>query len=116
MMRIAYLSIDSKNPRQLASFWGQLLHADVTTEGDEAWLKAETDHGDGYVGLLFVQSDEPKHGRNRLHLELAPDDHDAQVARAISLGATQLSAPSEDSAWSVLSDPEGNEFLVLQLH
>ena len=116
MLRIAYVSIESANPRQLAGFWGQLLNADVTTEGDEAWLKAETDHGDGYVGLLFVHNEEPRAAKQRIHLELAPDDYEAQLDRAISLGAHRVAPETSDEPWTVLTDPEGNEFLILQFH
>lgn len=115
MLRIAYVTIDCENPRQLAGFWGQLLNADVTTEGDEAWLTAATDHGNGYVNLLFVKKDTPHLTKNRVALELAPDDYEAQVDRATKLGA-QLVPEDGDEPWTTFTDPEGNEFSILQFH
>lgn len=117
MLRIAYVTIDAKNPRQLAGFWGQLLNADVTTEGDEAWLTAATDHGNGYVNLLFVQNDTGHKSKNRLHFDLAPDDYEAQIDRALHLGAQKADiGQTGEEPWTVLSDPEGNEFCILQHH
>ena len=115
MLRIAYITIDSEQPRQLAAFWGQLLNADVTTEGDEAWLTAATDHGNGYVNILFVQNSDAKVAKNRLHLDLAPDDYQAQIDRALHLGATKADVgQTGEEPWTVMADPEGNEFCILQ--
>lgn len=117
MLRIAYVTVDCENPRQLAGFWGQLLNADVTTEGDEAWLTAATDHGNGYVNLLFVKKDTPHLAKNRVTLELAPDDYEAQVERATKLGAHLVAAAAgADDPWTTFTDPEGNEFTILQFH
>lgn len=53
--------------------------------------------------------------KNRLHIDLAPDDRDAEVARLESLGATRIDVgqTTSDNTWVVLADPEGNEFCVL---
>jgi hypothetical protein len=56
---------------------------------------------------------EPKTMKNRLHLDLRPDDRDAAVARLIELGATRADIGQGEQSWVVLRDPEGNEFCVL---
>ena len=55
----------------------------------------------------------PKLGKNRLHFDLVPDDHDeqAEVERLISLGAKRIDLGLGDR-WAVLADPDGNEFCV----
>ena len=67
--------------------------------------------------LVFVPVAEGKEVKNRLHLDLAPhtsDDRDAEIARLIELGAGRVDVgqPS-DATFTVLADPEGNEFCVL---
>jgi len=52
--------------------------------------------------------------KNRLHIDLAPDDRDAEVERVVALGATRADIGQNDEVtWVVLADPEGNEFCVL---
>ena len=55
--------------------------------------------------------------KNRLHIDLNPDDGDAEVARLMALGATRADVgQGPDVTWVVLADPEGNEFCVLRRH
>ncbi|GAA1432935.1 VOC family protein [Streptomyces thermospinosisporus] len=65
--------------------------------------------------LLFQRVPEPKTVKNRLHLDLHPGEgrREAEVARLEELGASvqrQVREPS--GAWTVMLDPEGNEFCV----
>ena len=56
---------------------------------------------------------EPKVGRNRLRLELAPShpsDLQAEVDRLVSLGAAALNLGQVSVGWTEMSDPDGNEF------
>jgi hypothetical protein len=67
------------------------------------------------VTWLFVRVPEPKTAKNRLHLDLAADDADAEVARLVGLGATHVADRDEFGyRWTVMSDPEGNELCVAQ--
>ncbi len=65
-------------------------------------------------GILFLAVDEPKHGKNRLHLDVRPDDQAAEVERLLAHGASRIDVGQGDVSWVVLADPEGNEFCVLQ--
>ncbi len=68
-------------------------------------------------GLVFVPVAEGKAVKNRLHIDLAPhtsDDREAEIARLIASGATRVDVgQGDDVSWTVLADPEGNEFCVL---
>ena len=68
-------------------------------------------------GLVFVPVPEGKQVKNRLHIDLAPhidQDRDAEIAALIERGATRIDVGQhEDVTWTVLADPEGNEFCVL---
>jgi len=69
-------------------------------------------------GLIFVRVPEGKTAKNRLHLDLAPhitDDRDALIESLLARGATRVDVGQDESmvSWSVLADPEGNEFCVL---
>ncbi|MFE6866921.1 VOC family protein [Kitasatospora sp. NPDC057692] len=65
--------------------------------------------------ILFQRVPEPKQDKNRLHLDLhpGPDARAATVARLESLGATTLREVAEPGgSWTVMQDPEGNEYCV----
>jgi hypothetical protein len=68
---------------------------------------------DRLPGLLFVRVPEEKTTKNRLHLDLRPDDRDTEVQRLLALGATRAEMEQGEQSWVVLTDPEGNEFCVL---
>ena len=57
----------------------------------------------------------PKAEKNRLHLDIVPDDRDqlAEVDRLVALGATRMDIGQGDADWVVMADPDGNEFCVL---
>ena len=67
---------------------------------------------------MFVPVREGKTVKNRLHLDLAPyvtDDREALIESLLARGATRVNVGQEESevSWTVLADPEGNEFCVL---
>jgi len=117
-LRIQCLSIDANDPHTLASFWQQTLGWRRTyEEPDEVVLEppAELATNGLYPDLLFLRVPEEKAGKNRLHLDLRPDDRDAEVARIEGLGATRVDVgQGPEVTWVVLADPEGNEFCVLR--
>jgi hypothetical protein len=68
--------------------------------------------------LVFVPVPEGKTLKNRLHLDLAPhitDDRAALIDALLAQGATRGNIGQDEpkTSWTVLADPEGNEFCVL---
>jgi hypothetical protein len=70
------------------------------------------DPRDRDVELVFVFVPEAKAVKNRVHLDLGANDMDAEVQRLVALGAHRLERVKE---WTVMRDPEGNEFCVIQV-
>ena len=63
--------------------------------------------------LAFQQVPEPKTVKNRVHLDLGAADPEAFITRATGLGATRLADHDLTGIhWTVMADPEGNEFCV----
>ena len=65
--------------------------------------------------ILFQAVPEPKTVKNRVHLDLlvGPEAHDAEVERLVGLGATVVGDhDGDDGRWTLMTDPEGNEFDV----
>ncbi|MFD8915954.1 VOC family protein [Streptomyces sp. NPDC059575] len=111
---IRHVTMDSADPYVLATFWAKVLGgslADDDFPGDpEAVVTAAA------ATLLFVRNDERKTVKNRVHLDLQPQDRtrDEEVERLLSLGATLQGdhRRPDGSGWVTLLDPEGNEFCV----
>ena len=119
-----FLTIDCRNPMEVARFWEQALPAyeilvddddeDDSDEAEEVILLPKDRRG---PKILFVGDGEgEKVGKNRLHFDLRPEaDRDAEVARLEGLGAKRVDiGQGADVTWVVMADVEGNEFCVLR--
>jgi hypothetical protein len=54
--------------------------------------------------------------KNRVHVDLLADDRDREIARLLGLGATRGADHDKwGQSWTVMADPEGNEFCIAQL-
>jgi predicted enzyme related to lactoylglutathione lyase len=105
------VTIDCAQPRRLADFWSALLGFKITFESDDE--VAIERHDESGPALLFIKVPDSKISKNRIHLDLNPDDQAAEVGRAKELGATDVDIGQQDVSWIVLADPEGNEFCIL---
>jgi len=117
-VRIQCLCIDTTDPGALATFWEQALGWRRTfDEPDEVCIEPpEGSREDGVVpDLLFLRVPETKAGKNRLHIDLRPEDQAAEVERLEQLGASRADVgQGAEVTWIVMADPHGNEFCVLR--
>jgi len=117
-VRIQCLCIDTTDPSALATFWEEALGWRRTfDEPDEVCIEPpEGSREDGVVpDLLFLRVPETKVVKNRLHIDLRPDDQAAEVARLEQLGAKRTDVGQRgDVTWIVMADPHGNEFCILR--
>jgi len=112
MMHIDMVTIDCDEPRKLAEFWTAVLDTSIETDfdGDYVVLAASREGG---VRLGLQRVPEPRTGKNRVHLDTMVPDRAAEVSRLVDLGARVLDEHGYPGfAWTVLADPEGNEFCV----
>jgi predicted enzyme related to lactoylglutathione lyase len=109
---VRHITIDCADPYKIASFWAEVVGTTVHPDDQP---------GDGEIGLLdsnllFIQVPESKTVKNRVHVDLQPQDRtrDEEVERLLSLGATLTAdfRKPDGTGWAVLNDPEGNEFCV----
>jgi predicted enzyme related to lactoylglutathione lyase len=108
--------VDCADLKRAATFWSAVLgYADAG--GDSATYRSVLPVDGFGIELLLQRTDDAKHGKNRLHLDLRTRDLDAEVSRVMELGATrQTTDPIEEHGWlwHILADPDGNEFCILQ--
>jgi predicted enzyme related to lactoylglutathione lyase len=110
-----HIVIDTHDLPGLARFWSEVLgwrilsqrQREVVIGADEA----------APVGICFMPVTETKVVKNRVHLDLTcgPEDRDAEIERIIAIGARRVDiGQAGDESWTVLADPEGNEFCVVR--
>ena len=113
-VRLYQVVVDADDPARLARWWAQVLGYHVLYETESEVIIGVAP--DRYPGIAFVPVPRSKRTKSRLHLDLDPDDFEAEVARVVALGATPADAGQGDAPWAVLADIEGNEFCVLTPH
>ncbi len=126
-LRCYAVVVDSHDIAAQARWWAEVLGWRIVYEDtDEAVIipgfastdpVAAEDWERQPQGLIFVPVPEDKTVKNRLHIDLAPhtsQDRNAEISRLLEMGATLAEIGQGDELpWTVLADPEGNEFCVL---
>jgi predicted enzyme related to lactoylglutathione lyase len=111
---LSTVTFDCADAAGLARFWAAALEWDVAPDpsADFAAVGGPRRPRDA-PSLMFVRVPEGRTAKNRVHLDLAAADLDAEEARLVSHGAEVVHRRSEDGdSWVTFRDPEGNEFCV----
>src|SRR5215831_18095629 len=106
--------VDSPDPAALARFW-ELASGWVRSRSNDDFAALRSPQGVGPY-LEFLRIDDPKTVKNRVHPDVAPhqgEDRAAAVKVLEAAGAVPAGIGQGDVSWTVLADPQGNEFCVL---
>lgn len=121
MARLREIVIDADHPAALARFWAAALEGYAVRAYDDEEIARlaglgftpETDptvmvDGPGPT-LCFQRRAGPRPARNRIHLDVSAVDQEEEVSRLSALGARLV---RHAGGYTVLRDPEGNNFCV----
>ena len=97
------LAVDTRDPEAQARWWGEVFGVQPANTGESFWWIGDVP-GMPFESIVFDPVPEPKTVKNRIHWDVYGD---VDFLRA--QGATLL---AELPRWTVLADPEGNEFCV----
>lgn len=106
-----HITFDCSDAARIADFWSSVLDeaVDPGASPDFATITSRTS-----ASWMFVKVPEPKSVKNRVHVDLATEDFEAELERVTGLGATRVADHDEGGTrWTTLRDPEGNEFDVV---
>ncbi len=106
LVRPFALCVDSADPIPLATWWAEALGGTLGDgpDGNPRWLHGAA----GMHGLVmkFIPVDDERVVKNRCHWDVTTDD----VGLLVAAGATVLRPRDDEIGWTVMADPEGNEF------
>jgi hypothetical protein len=110
-----HIVVDTHDLPALARFWASALRWQILSERPREVVIGPA--VDAPIGMCFMPVDDRKAVKNRVHLDLTTEagDRDDEIARLIGLGARPADVgQTGEESWTVLADPEGNEFCVVR--
>jgi catechol 2,3-dioxygenase-like lactoylglutathione lyase family enzyme len=117
-VRFAQWTLDVRDVDLMIDFWSRALGYPEVDRGEDgsAMLRPPAGSSREVPNLWLQNTGEPKKEKNPFHPDLRPvdGDVDAEVGRLIGLGARHADVgQTGEETFTVLADPEGNEFCVL---
>ena len=112
-VRLHHIVIDAHDLPGLARFWTQALGWKILSEREREIVIGTDENAP--VGICFMPVTDPKTVKNRVHLDLTSSAADRlqEIDRLVALGARRVDIGQTGAeSWTVLADPEGNEFCV----
>jgi predicted enzyme related to lactoylglutathione lyase len=105
--------IDCADHDVVVPFWQAMLGWEARRVNDQ-FVALRPPPGSGVsFAILFQKVPEPKVVKNRAHIDFDAGNMEAEVTRLVALGATVIAERNlGDFRWTVVADPEGNEFCV----
>ena len=107
--RLYEINVNCAEPVELATWWADVLGGVAEDQDDAAWSWVEGIPGLPFEGIVFAPVPEPKQVKNRIHLDVT-----AQPEDLVAKGATVLREQDDEIGWTVMADPEGNEFCAFR--
>ena len=114
-VRLRHIVIDAHDLPGLARFWTQALGWKVLSERENEIVIGTDENAP--AGMCFMPVTDPKTVKNRVHLDLTTSaaDREQETGRLLALGARRVDIGQTGAeSWTVLADPEGNEFCVVR--
>ena len=104
--RLYELGVDAADHERIARWWADVLGGTFGTDAEDGFSWVEKIPAAPFEGIAFAPVPESKTVKNRIHWDVDTDSIDALVAA----GAVVLRGRGNGIEWTVLADPEGNEF------
>lgn len=113
--RVANVALDCDDVPKVAEFWSKALGRPIDVGASREFASiGGTDADRVEPAWYFNRVPEPKRAKNRVHIDLVDPDPNAVeelVRSGATVGSKHRLAPGGHH-WTVLQDPEGNEFCV----
>lgn len=108
--RLKDVVVDAEDHVAISSWWAEVLGGTLN-HAAEGYSHLDDVPGSTLESIDFVPVPEPKTVKNRIHWDVTLTSG-STVDDLVSAGATVLRRPDDEIDWTVMADPEGNEFCV----
>lgn len=121
-IQLACVAFDCQDALVVGQFWSSALGRPLDPDADsgfasigfaarrvrEGWRPVERRDEPTWI---FARVPEPKAVKNRMHPDVIAFDVESEIARLVGLGASRVADREEYGyRWTLMADPEGNEF------
>jgi hypothetical protein len=112
-LRMTEVVIDCAEHGAVVDFWVAALGYERHEVNEQYVAIGAREPTPGLPPILFQKVPELKVAKNRVHLDFRSEDMRAEVERLRALGAVWIAERTLGALqWTVMADPEGNEFCV----
>jgi predicted enzyme related to lactoylglutathione lyase len=115
ILKLGNIAFDCDDVMKVATFWSAVLGRPLDQGSSEHFASIGGADGERVQpAWYFNKVPEPKQAKNRVHLDLTTPDPSA-VDELVQLGATVVDEhemADVNHRWTVMRDPEGNEFCI----
>ena len=106
--RLYEVVVDAADPQMLAEWWATVFGAEHHIS-EQGWHSVDHVAEMPFDCFVFNAVPEPKTVKNRIHWDIEVDTAEG-IDALTAHGATILRRPDDRIRWTIMADPEGNEF------
>ncbi len=106
LMEVVLDTRDVESAKAISVWWADVLGGKAMDAVEDGFSYVEQVPEAPFESLVFVPVPEPKTVKNRIHIDVSTPDLDALLTR----GASVVRPQDDEIGWTVMADPDGNEF------
>jgi hypothetical protein len=107
-LRLYEIGVDTADPARIAQWWAEVFGA-IKVDDPSGYSYIERIPGAPFESIDFATVPEPKTVKNRIHWDVV-----GSVADLVAAGARVVRARDDEISWTVMADPDGNEFCAFE--
>lgn len=112
VVTVGSVVINVRDFEKQKTFWRAVLGSEVAQEFPPHFVWFAPQHPGG-ISIALQSVADPTEGPRRLHLDTSAEDVAAAKARIVELGGAHVEDREMGGfQWTVMTDPEGNEFCI----
>lgn len=109
--RLKDVVIQALDHALISDWWADVMGGSLNHDEQYGYSHLDDIPGSTIESFDFVPTDQPKTVKNRIHWDVELNEG-ATVDDLVAKGASVLRVPDDVIHWTVMADPEGNEFCV----
>ncbi len=109
--RLKDVVVQALDHTAISQWWASVFGGTLVRDDEAGYSYIDDVPGSTIESFDFVPTKRPKTVKNRIHWDVTLNDG-VTVDDLVAVGASVLRAQDDEISWTVMADPEGNEFCV----